>query len=103
MSYRSDREKMRKDAAEHRKKVLFITKITFFAFAALLVVFCATLGLSKLFGWGNGARGEDTVPPVVSQNFDVSGFDKQGKWKYEHRWFQVPEDFEDEYEEINIL
>ena len=43
---------------------------------------------------------ENEIPVVL---VDVSGFDKQGKWKYEHRWFQVPEDFEDEYEEINIL
>ena len=34
---------------------------------------------------------------------DVSGFDKQGKWRQEHRWFEVPEDFEDESDEIYIL
>ena len=29
---------------------------------------------------------------------DVSGFDKQGKWRQEYRWFDVPEDFEEEDE-----
>lgn len=27
---------------------------------------------------------------------DVSGFDKQGKWRQEYRWFEVPEDFEED-------
>ena len=26
---------------------------------------------------------------------DVSGFDKQGKWRQEYRWFEVPEYFEE--------
>ena len=29
---------------------------------------------------------------------DVSGFDKQGKWRQEYRWFEVPEYFEEEDE-----
>ena len=29
---------------------------------------------------------------------DVSGFDKHGKWRQEYRWFEVPEDFEEEDE-----
>ena len=27
---------------------------------------------------------------------DVSGFDKQGVWRTKYRWFEVPEDFEEE-------
>lgn len=30
---------------------------------------------------------------------DVSGFDKQGVWHHEYRWFEVPEDFEEEGDE----
>ena len=29
---------------------------------------------------------------------DVSGFSKEGKWRQEYRWFEVPEDFEEEDE-----
>ena len=29
---------------------------------------------------------------------DVSGFDKQGKWRQEYRWFEVFDDFEEEDE-----
>ena len=27
---------------------------------------------------------------------DVSGFSKEGKWQQEYRWFEVPENFEEE-------
>jgi hypothetical protein len=27
---------------------------------------------------------------------DVSGFSKEGKWEQEYRWFEVPENFEEE-------
>jgi hypothetical protein len=27
---------------------------------------------------------------------DVSGFDKNGIWQHEYRWFEVPEIFEEE-------
>ena len=30
---------------------------------------------------------------------DVSGFDKQGIWRHEYRWFEVFEDFEEDEEE----
>ena len=29
---------------------------------------------------------------------DVSGFDKQGKWRQEYRWFEVFDDFEEDDE-----
>ena len=29
---------------------------------------------------------------------DVSGFSKEGKWRQEYRWFELPEDFEEEDE-----
>ena len=34
---------------------------------------------------------------------DVSGFSKEGKWKQEYRWFEVPEDFEDESDEVYLV
>ena len=29
---------------------------------------------------------------------DISGFDEHGIWKHEYRWFEVPDDFEEECE-----
>jgi hypothetical protein len=75
MSYRSDKEKMRKDVAEYHNKILFFTKITFCAFAACLIIFCAVLGLGKLFGLDNNDKKNDSGELTVSQNFNLQGFD----------------------------
>ena len=75
MSYRSDKEKMRKDVDAHKNLVLFSIKITFIAFAVCLLVFCITLVLSMVFGWGNDSKKGDKLGPTVAQNFDVDGFD----------------------------
>ena len=34
---------------------------------------------------------------------DVSGFSEEGKWRQEYRWFEVPEDFEDESDEVYLV
>ena len=54
MSYNSDKERMQKDAQSYRNSVFSLIKITFIAFAAMLLIFCLTLGLSFAFGWGGG-------------------------------------------------
>lgn len=74
MSYKSDKEKMQKEAQAHRKTVLLIIKITFVAFAVLLFAFCVTAVLSRLFGWDNFAGGDDKAP-IISQNTRVEGFE----------------------------
>ena len=36
---------------------------------------------------------ENNIPVVL---VDVSGFDENDEWKTEYRWFEVPEDFEED-------
>lgn len=31
---------------------------------------------------------------------DISGFDKQGIWRQAYRWFEVPEDFKEEEDDV---
>jgi hypothetical protein len=75
MSYISDKEKMKKDAKAHRERIFSIIKITFVVFAVSLLVFCVTLGLSMIFDWDTSAPSGDTTPPVIRQNFNLSGFE----------------------------
>lgn len=60
----NEKEKMNKEASEYRKKVWYAIAITFVAFAALLVVFCATLVISLIVG---GFKGEEDVeaPEII--------------------------------------
>jgi hypothetical protein len=74
MSYRSDKEKMQKEAQAHRRSVLFIIKVTFVAFAAFLLIFCITLVLSSVFEW-DVDNGADTKAPSITQNMNVEGFE----------------------------
>ena len=75
MSYISDKEKMKKDVQERKNTVLFAIKITFFAFAVALLVFCITFVLSAIFGWGEDSKKTDNLDPSISQNFNIDGFD----------------------------
>ena len=75
MSYRSDKEKMKKDAKAHRDSVFFFIKWTFVVFAAMLLVFCATLAFDAIFGLDKPASKQDADAPVISQNFNISGFE----------------------------
>ena len=74
MSYKSDKENMQKQVQAHRATVLSIIKITFVAFAVLLLAFCVTAILSKLFGWGI-ISGADKKSPSISQNMKIEGFE----------------------------
>ena len=74
MSYRSDKENMQKEAQAHKNSVLFVIKVTFFVFAAFLLVFCLTLVLSSVFEWDT-SKGGDTKAPAITQNMNVEGFE----------------------------
>ena len=75
MSYKSDKERMQKDAQSYRNSIFSLIKITFIAFAAMLLVFCLTLALSFAFGWGGDKPSGDDTPPKITQNFDLDGFE----------------------------
>ncbi len=70
MSYINDKEKMKKEADEHRRLVWTAVKITFVAIAALLLVFCITLGVSLFAGSG----GDDKEAPVIKGPGVVIGY-----------------------------
>ena len=75
MSYKSDKERMQNDAKAHRDRVFSVIKITFIAFAASLLVFCLTLGLSLLFDWDSSKPSGDKTPPKITQNFNLEDFE----------------------------
>lgn len=75
MSYKVDKEIMKKEVDAHKNLVLFAIKITFIAFAACLLIFCITLILSAVFGWEKGSSSSDNIAPTVSQNLNIDGFD----------------------------
>lgn len=63
MSYKSDKEKMNKEADAHRNLVWKVIKITFIVFAAALLVFCIIWGACAIFGLGEP---KDTEAPIIS-------------------------------------
>ncbi len=65
MSYKSDKERMRRDASEHRKKVWNLIKRTFFVFAITLVLFC----IAFVFGaiWDRESAKDTTPPQIIGQ------------------------------------
>ena len=71
MSYKSDKERMRRDAIEYRKKVWNLIKITFFVFAFTLVLFCIAFVLGT--SWDKAAA-KDTLPPQVIGPDRVIGY-----------------------------
>ena len=71
MSYINDKEKMNKEAQEHRSRVWSVIRITFIAFAAFLLVFCITLTVSLIFGKDSS---KDKEAPVISGSKRVIGY-----------------------------
>ena len=62
MSYIKDKERMKREAGAHRKKVWAVIKMTFIAFLASLVLFCVTFAVSIAL---NGFGGKDTIAPEI--------------------------------------
>ncbi len=61
MSYIKDKEKMAAEAEQYRRSVQKLIKITFFALAVTLAVFCVALVGSLLFG----KKSNDKTPPEI--------------------------------------
>ena len=63
MSYKSDKERMKREASEYQGKVWFIIKITFIVFACLLVLFCVVFAMSTT--WEEPAPADTVAPEIV--------------------------------------
>lgn len=62
MSYINDKERMKKEAGEYRKKVWSVIKITFITFLSSLILFCAVFSVSLFLKRGDA---NDTIAPEI--------------------------------------
>lgn len=63
MSYNNDKEKMNKEIEDHKKLMWRIIKLTFIAFAVVLVIFSIVLLVTLISGAGKSG---DNMPPEIS-------------------------------------
>ena len=62
MSYISDKEKMKREVSEHKKRVWSVVKLTFIVFFLSLILFCVVFAVSVAL---NGFGDKDTLPPEI--------------------------------------
>ena len=70
MSYINEKEKMNREAKAHRARIWSFIRYTFYALAALLLLFCITLIISLIIG----PSSSDEEPPVIEGPSRVVGY-----------------------------